>query len=205
MTKIGKGMGKGRTTLKLGQAEAAEAWAKLKPFVAFSRKSGMSGIGWGRGCPICASKTEEEIDAINVALMAGGVPRRVSEQFMGAANDTTRRAMERHRKHVVAAFWAQGMGGRIAADGFYLDYPQEGRGRDRMTWYLRKFQWLAHQAEQSADYREMRNCLKEAAACDKAIIVLDEHDEDPRKMKRALEIPADHEKRLVEEIGRAHV
>jgi hypothetical protein len=193
--------------LRLTHAEAMDAMRQIQPFIDHARKAGLKGMGWHPLCGVCGTATPLDLAAqgtINVALLMGQQVRQLADwMHAGGLSEVltkqlTRKWFYKHRTHVLAAFWAYGLGSRIASDGHWLSFPKDGSPIRMQEWYRGRFQYLAFQAEQEANLKEMRNCLKEAATCDRAIAILKEREEDRRGMKGALEIPPEQETRLAE-------
>jgi hypothetical protein len=188
-----------RPKLTLAFDEALDCVKQIKPFIEYSRKAGMKGLGWAPQCAICGDVDpldENMQETISVRLLIGERPRDVAK-WLGISPAT----VYKHRTHIIAAFWAFGVGSKIAADGHFLTFPKAGTARQRQEWHRGRFQHLAYQAQQQKDVGQERACLKEAARCDLAIAAMEERDGE--WMKRALDVPPDLEAKLVDAERRA--
>ena len=192
--------------LRLTHTEAVDTMKQIEPFIEHARKAGLKGMGWHPQCGICgaAPLAAGAQETINIAMLMGQEIKKLADWMYDGGlspetpKETVRKWFYRHRVHVLAAFWAYGLGSRVGLDGHWLSYPKEGTAQQRQEWYRGRFQYLAFQAQQDKNLREERNCLKEAAMCDRAIVVLEEQEAGRRGMKGALDVPAEQEARLAE-------
>jgi len=184
--------------VRLNHEEAVESVEQLRPFIEFAKTAGMDGVGWSRDCRICGEDPWDihRQDIVDICLLMGEAPGFVSKVWGVAADD-----MFRHRTHFINAFWSYGMGGRVASDGHWVTFPKDGTEEQRFTWYRGQAQLLAFQASKAKDLKEVRNNLKLAMDCDKALAVLAR---EPKDMKRALDLSPDQAARIEDAEKRRH-
>jgi hypothetical protein len=176
----------------LNHEEAVDSMRQLRPFIEFAKTAGMSGVGFEKECPVCGENGMDidRQDIIDICLLIGEGPKKT-----GILWGVPPEKIFWHRQHLFRAFWTYGIGGRVASDGHWLNFPKNGTEEERFNFYRGQFQLLAWRAQRANDPKEVRNNLVQAMACDKALTVLAR---EPRDMKRALQIPDDQMQRIEE-------